>query len=63
MSKYSNTFPSRSMLEKIEGELCVNLNSVHMTGISNGGMFNYYAAARLRLATRYLNSLDVFKRY
>ena len=50
-------------MEKIEGEFCVNLNSVHMTGISNGGMFNYYAAARLRLATRYLNILDVFKRY
>jgi poly(3-hydroxybutyrate) depolymerase len=36
------------MLEKIGNQFCVDLNSVHMTGISNGGMFSYYAVSRLK---------------
>ena len=56
LTKYSNLvfhnvvfcFDFRAILDKISGELCVNLDSVHQSGVSNGAMFNYYAVSRLR---------------
>jgi hypothetical protein len=32
----------------ISSEYCVNLDSVHISGVSNGGMFTYYAVSKLR---------------
>ena len=35
------------MLDYVKENYCVDGDSVHMTGFSNGGMFLYYAASRL----------------
>ena len=37
----------RAMVDYVKENYCVNVNSIHMTGFSNGGMFLYYAASRL----------------
>ena len=31
----------------VDENYCLDMNSIHMTGISNGGMYSYYAASRL----------------
>ena len=38
----------RTLLEAIGSEYCVDLDSVHISGYSNGGMFAYFAIAQLR---------------
>jgi len=38
---------TRAILEDISAKLCVNLDSVHQTGWSNGAMFNYFSIAQL----------------
>ena len=35
-----------SFSQQIGGKYCVDLDSVHLSGLSNGGMFAYYAASR-----------------
>ena len=40
--------PFRALVESVMTDLCVASDSVHLTGVSNGGMFSYYAASRLR---------------
>ena len=41
------------MVESVESQFCVDTNSIHLSGYSNGGMFSYYAASRLRWASLY----------
>jgi hypothetical protein len=38
----------RALLDVISEKLCVNLDSVHQSGYSNGAMFNYVSIAELR---------------
>jgi len=38
---------TRAMVESVESQFCVDMNSIHLSGVSNGGMFSYYAASRL----------------
>ena len=33
------------IMEEITEQWCVDLDQIHMTGISNGGMFTYYIAS------------------
>ena len=33
------------IMEEITEQWCVDLDQIHMTGISNGGMFTYYMAS------------------
>ena len=37
----------RALFDHVKKTYCVEEDSVHLTGISNGGMFVYYAASRL----------------
>ena len=34
-------------MDYVNDNYCLDMNSIHMTGISNGGMFSYYMASRL----------------
>ena len=34
-------------MDYVNDNYCLDMKSIHMTGISNGGMFSYYAASRL----------------
>jgi len=38
---------TRTLVSRVEDMVCVDLDSVHQTGWSNGGMFSYFAAAQL----------------
>jgi poly(3-hydroxybutyrate) depolymerase len=38
----------RKLVEVIGLAFCLNLDSIHMSGFSNGGVFAYYAIAKLR---------------
>ena len=37
----------RALVDHVRDNYCLDADSVHLTGISNGGMFSYYAASRL----------------
>ena len=37
----------RALVDHVRDNYCLDEDSVHLTGISNGGMFSYYAASRL----------------
>ena len=34
-------------MDYVDENYCLDIDSIHMTGISNGGMYSYYAASRL----------------
>ena len=34
-------------MDYVDENYCLDMESIHMTGISNGGMYSYYAASRL----------------
>ncbi len=36
----------RAVVDYVDDNYCLDRDSVHLTGISNGGMFSYYAASR-----------------
>lgn len=38
---------TRALIDHVSATYCVDLNSIHLSGVSNGGMFSYYAAPRL----------------
>ena len=44
---YDDVLFVRKIVEYVNENYCLDNNSVHMTGVSNGGMFPYYAASRL----------------
>ena len=37
----------RAVVDHVRDNYCLDADSVHLTGISNGGMFSYYAASKL----------------
>ena len=37
----------RAMVDYVNDTYCLDMNSIHLTGYSNGGMFCYYAATQL----------------
>eukprot|EP00092_Neocalanus_flemingeri_P106267 GFUD01136336.1.p1 GENE.GFUD01136336.1~~GFUD01136336.1.p1 ORF type:complete len:267 (-),score=51.33 GFUD01136336.1:126-926(-) len=38
---------TKAVIDAITDNYCVDLNSIHQSGYSNGGMFSYYLASRL----------------
>ena len=37
---------TKSIIDAVAAEWCVDMDSIHQSGISNGGMFSYYAVSR-----------------
>jgi len=46
-SCYDDTVFTETLLDKIVSEYCIDLDSIHQTGRSNGGMFSYHIAAHM----------------
>lgn len=44
---YDDVAFTSALLEAVSEELCVNLDSIHQSGYSNGAMFNYFSISRL----------------
>ena len=46
---------TRAVVEAVAAAWCLDLDSLHMSGLSNGGMFSYYAASRCSpVSSRYI---------
>lgn len=43
---YDDVVFTDTLIDQIASEFCVDLDSVHQSGISNGGMFSYFIASR-----------------
>ena len=43
---------TRAVVEAVAAAWCLDLDSLHMSGMSNGGMFSYYAMSRSQLCLR-----------
>jgi len=51
-SCYNDIVYTETLIDEIGAKYCVDMDSVHLTGISNGGMFSYFIASRTdRFAT------------
>ena len=37
---------TRAIVDTVAGAWCLDLDSVHLAGVSNGGIFAYYAMSR-----------------
>jgi len=46
-SCYDDTVFTDTLIQKIISEYCIDLDSIHQTGVSNGGMFSYHTAAHM----------------
>ena len=46
-SCYDDTVFVRAMVDYVSDMYCLDMDSIHLTGYSNGGMFSYYAASQL----------------
>merc|ERR1712117_848863 len=44
---YDDTVFMRAMVDYVNDKYCLDMDSIHLTGYSNGGMFSYYAASQL----------------
>ena len=48
----------RAIVDHVRDNYCLDADSVHLTGISNGGMFSYYAAYQLSdIIARYFENI------
>ena len=44
---YDDIFFVRELVKFVDENYCLDMNSIHLTGYSNGGMFSFYAASLL----------------
>ena len=54
-----------NLMQKITEEWCIDLEHLHMSGISLGGMFQYYIASRSTdgLGIKFINNLNTHKKF
>ena len=45
----------------MKDNFCITSNSIHLSGLSNGGMFTYYAISELRYDLSFLSQILNFK--
>jgi len=63
-SCYDDTLFTENLLDKILSEYCIDLESIHQSGRSNGGMFSYHLAAHIeRSISRSPSQRDRLPRY